>query len=222
MSGLSVRSTVQWSTARWSRTVNPLCWGKVSYARSSLHSNIATNPSQPLEIAHQLNDSNSTIIFIAPALLPAFEKARSHVNTTFPNERIVLLCKPKDKPEGSPFKLISEIFGEPAEPEQFNGRDAQDVAWLGYSSGTTGLPKGVMTTHFNLTSQMQAAVQGIEHLESGLDCVLGVLPMSHVYGLAYLLMMPSRQGVPVVILPRFDEEATLHAIQKVCLPPRYG
>ncbi|TXT14831.1 uncharacterized protein COLE_01024 [Cutaneotrichosporon oleaginosum] len=169
---------------------------------------------QPLEVAHQLNDSNSTFIFIAPALLPAFEKARPHLNAPFPNERIVLLCKPQDKPAGSPYKLITEILGEPAEPEQFNGKDAQEVAWLCYSSGTTGLPKGVMTSHFNLTSQLQAGVLGIEHLESGHDAVLGVLPMSHVYGLAYILMMPSTMGVPVVILPRFDEEATLHIIQK--------
>ncbi|GMK55751.1 hypothetical protein CspeluHIS016_0208070 [Cutaneotrichosporon spelunceum] len=170
---------------------------------------------QPVEIAHQLNDSDATAIFIAPALLPTLEKARPHLTTPMPDERVILLCQPADRPQGgSPFKLVTEIFGEAGEPEQFNGEAAQQVAWLGYSSGTTGLPKGVMTTHFNLTSQMQAGAIGIEHLESGHDCVLGVLPMSHVYGLAYLLMMPTTQGVPVVILPRFDEEATLHVIQK--------
>lgn len=153
-------------------------------------------------------------MLLAPALLPTFEKARQYLNNPFPDDRVVLLCKPQDKPEGSPFKMLTELYGQPTEPEAFDGPNAQTTAWLCYSSGTTGLPKGVMTTHFNLTSQLQTGKQAVEPLVSGTDVVLGVLPMSHVYGLAYLLMMPSVQGVPVVVLPRFEEEAALTVIQK--------
>lgn len=181
----------------------------------AVHSSLVADHSQPTEIAHQINDSGSSLIFLAPALLPTFEKARSHIKTKFPNDRVILLCRPQDKPKNSPYKMITEVYSNPMEPEAFDGTDAQSTAWLCYSSGTTGLPKGVMTTHFNLTSQLQAGKQGLEPLVSGKDVVLGVLPMSHVYGLAYLLMMPLAQGVPVVVLPRFEEEATLSVIQKV-------
>lgn len=183
--------------------------------RNSLRSLLVLTPSQPQELAYQLNDSNASLIFLVPALLPAFEAARPHLRTPIPNERVILLCKPEDKPSGTPHKIITEFYGPPTEHETFDGAQAQATAWICYSSGTTGLPKGVMMSHFNLTSQLQTSAVGVEQLKSGKDVVLGVLPMSHVYGLAFLLMNPMTMGCPVVVLPRFEEVAALSAIQKV-------
>ena len=118
------------------------------------------------------------------------------------------------KPSGSRYKALPELFGEVGVPEKFDGADAQATAFLCYSSGTTGLPKGVMTTHFNLTSQHQCCRVSYPVIESGKDVVLGVLPFSHVYGLAVILMNPLLSGVPVVVLPRWDEIVALKAIER--------
>lgn len=127
---------------------------------------------------------------------------------------MVLLCQPHEKPAGTPYKAVAEILGEAIEPEHFDGAASQETAWMSYSSGTTGLPKGVMTTHYNFTSQLQAANVTYK-LEGGPggDIVLGFLPMSHIYGLTISLMQPLSFGSPVIVLPRFEETQVLKAIE---------
>lgn len=176
----------------------------------------SADTSAPAELAHQVNNSGSTLAFIDPKLLPQFEEARAHFKFDFPASRVILLCKPESKPEGSPYRCVLESFGQPIEPEHFEGSDAQATAWMSYSSGTTGLPKGVMTTHFNLTSQLQAANVSYT-LKGGVDAdvVLGFLPMSHIYGVTLSLFQPLSFGAPVVVLPRFDEIEVLEVIQRV-------
>ncbi|TXT12864.1 hypothetical protein VHUM_01265 [Vanrija humicola] len=166
------------------------------------------------EFAHQVNDSGSTFIFVDPANLATFEKAKALFKHNFSAHRIVLLCRTEDKPKVSPYKSVYELFGEVAPAERFDGQDAQSPAWLCYSSGTTGLPKGVVTTHHNLTSQLQALNVMHEPLKSGKDSVLGILPMSHIYGAIIVLLQPLTVGVPVVVLPKFEEASVYSAIQK--------
>lgn len=65
-----------------------------------------------------------------------------------------------------------------------------------------------------MTSQIQAFNVSCEKLRPQKDVILGILPLSHIYGLALLVHHPLTVGVPVVILPRFEEIAVLKAIQK--------
>lgn len=126
----------------------------------------------------------------------------------------MLLCAPEAKPIASPHKALAELFGARGKAARFDGKDSRATAWLCYSSGTTGLPKGVMTSHHNLTSQLQAVNVAYERLHSGKDVVLGILPFSHIYGLTVVLLQPTTVGVPVVVLPRFEEISVLNAIQQ--------
>jgi len=88
---------------------------------------------------------------------------------------------------------------------------AADVAVMLYSSGTTGMSKGVMLTHRNLVA---AVLQCDSWLPPGDgDTVLAVLPFSHVYGAVILMSLQLRRGVPVVCFPRFDLEGYLRAAQ---------
>lgn len=145
--------------------------------------------------------------------MPKFEASRSLLKRKISNERVLLLCPPSEKPEGCPYKSVFELLGGPAgEPEVFSGDQVHDTVFLCYSSGTTGLPKGVMSTHYNMTSQLEAFNAGGEKLVSGRDKVLGVLPNSHVYGMVIINQRPLRNGVPVVFLPRYEEVAMLRAI----------
>ncbi|CAL9504713.1 4-coumarate--CoA ligase family protein [Streptomyces sp. enrichment culture] len=88
---------------------------------------------------------------------------------------------------------------------------AEDVAALPYSSGTTGLPKGVMLTHRQIATNLAQLDPAITAGPG--DRILAVLPFFHIYGLTALMNAPLRQGATVVVLPRFDLEQFLAAIQ---------
>lgn len=91
---------------------------------------------------------------------------------------------------------------------------ASDVALIPFSSGTTGLPKGVQLTHRNIVAQLAA----LSHpmflpFEDG-DSSLSVLPMVHIAGLVVGLLNPLSQGATVVTLPRFQPKPFLSTMQK--------
>ncbi|KAJ8514441.1 hypothetical protein ONZ45_g7997 [Pleurotus djamor] len=88
--------------------------------------------------------------------------------------------------------------------ERFDGPDAQETALLCYSSGTTGKPKGVMTSHQNLTTLVDMVTVVFPPLVAGKDVMLGVLPFYHIYGAVKLLLFPFVCGIPVVVQTKFD------------------
>lgn len=65
-----------------------------------------------------------------------------------------------------------------------------------------------------MTSQVQGVSLVMEPLQAGRDRVLGILPFSHIYGLTMLIHYPLMVGVPIIVLPRFDEIKVLEVIQK--------
>ncbi|WP_068187808.1 AMP-binding protein [Mycobacterium sp. UM_CSW] len=88
---------------------------------------------------------------------------------------------------------------------------ADHLAVLPYSSGTTGLPKGVMLTHRNLVANA-AQVQPLNIVGPD-DVVLAVLPFFHIYGLSVLLTASLVPRAKLVVMPSFDLAAFLGAIQ---------
>ncbi|MEP6954295.1 MAG: AMP-binding protein [Solirubrobacteraceae bacterium] len=100
--------------------------------------------------------------------------------------------------------------------------DPGDVAALPYSSGTTGLPKGVMLTHRNLVANVLQAT-AVQPVEPD-DTLAGVLPLFHIYGMSVVMNGVLRQGATVVLMARFDLEQFLglieeHQITKAHLVP---
>lgn len=90
----------------------------------------------------------------------------------------------------------------------------QDVAVLQYTGGTTGVPKGAMLTHANLTANMrQAALWFPEHLE-GKERMLGVLPLFHVFAMTCVMNLTLLMGGLIILLPRFDLDQVLQTIDK--------
>ncbi|MCM3869766.1 MAG: AMP-binding protein [Pyrinomonadaceae bacterium] len=83
---------------------------------------------------------------------------------------------------------------------KINGRS--DLVALPYSSGTTGLPKGVMLTHYNLVS-MLCQLEASEAL-TRTDTMICVVPMYHMYGLHVVVNLGLSQGATIVILPRYE------------------
>ena len=101
-----------------------------------------------------------------------------------------------------------------------------DLAVLLYTSGTSGKPKGVMLTHQNLQSNIDAAVQHASL--SATDSVLGVLPQFHSFGLTVLTLLPLRLGAKVVYTARFIPRKLIHLLRKhrptllVAIPSMYA
>jgi acyl-CoA synthetase (AMP-forming)/AMP-acid ligase II len=152
------------------------------------------------ELATQLRDCEARCLFTIPAFM---ERARSAAERAGVREIIVFGAA-----EGAvAFADVVSASGAVPLPTG----DLDDVVALPYSSGTTGLPKGVMLTHRNLVANI-AQSDATLPMAAG-DVVIAVLPFFHIYGLQVILNGGLRAGATLVVLPRFDLETFLRAIQ---------
>ncbi|MEW2305502.1 4-coumarate--CoA ligase family protein [Streptomyces sp. NPDC006655] len=156
----------------------------------------------PEEFAKQLRDSAARwIVTVSPLL----ETARRAAELAGGVEEI-FVC---DSATGHR-SLIDMLATDAPEP-QVDIDPVEDVVALPYSSGTTGVPKGVMLTHRQIATNL-AQLDASVPAGPG-DRVLAVLPLFHIYGLTALMNAPLRKGATVVVLPRFDLATFLAAIQ---------
>jgi long-chain acyl-CoA synthetase len=172
------------------------------------------SPMNPLykerEMAYQLENSEAKAIVILPEMLPLLQVVLSQ--ESLPNLKHVIVMgedAPEDMPGAVSFvRLLRE--SSPKRPRQVEIR-GDDLFALPYSSGTTGLPKGTMLTHRNLTTN---------HLQfltaSGInssDATLLFLPSYHIYGVmltgSFLAV-----GALQVIMERFEMQQVLALCEK--------
>ena len=99
-------------------------------------------------------------------------------------------------------------------------RKSSDLAFLAYSSGTTGLPKGVMLSHGNIVSNVLMLMSGEQqnltwngNADGTGDRIMGFLPFFHIYGLTCLLHQCIVVGWTLVVLPKFDIDTFCRVIQ---------
>lgn len=150
------------------------------------------------EVEHQLDDAEAVVVFTAKGLMPTVEQARANL----PRVRQVYEIE----------ELLMMVASAPDDPEPVEIDPERDIAALPYSSGTTGLPKGVMLSHYNLTSNIRQMI-GTD-LVSDQSVLLAFLPFFHIYGMMVMLNATLAIGASCVVMPRFDAEQTLYLIEK--------
>ena len=163
------------------------------------------------DLKKQLEDSAARILFTSRALEPTWIDAVAGTAV----ERVVTF----DSPGGagtsrSPVGVIpfDELAGTRGTPPPV-AISPDDVVVLPYSSGTTGMPKGVMLTHANLIANI-LQVDGPGHYIDGEDTTVAFLPFFHIYGLTILVFMSLWAGATVVVMPRFELEAYLGLVER--------
>lgn len=154
------------------------------------------------EVNHQLIDAGADIL-VTIAMFA--ETAKEAIKGTGVTEIVVI----GDAPDGT--IPLTDLMGAPLAAQVPVDVDEHVVA-LPYSSGTTGLPKGVMLTHRNLVVNIDQTLVPAD-LEAG-EMTLAFLPFFHIYGLQVLMNIYLTAGGGLVTMPRFDLEMYLDLVCK--------
>jgi acyl-CoA synthetase (AMP-forming)/AMP-acid ligase II len=153
------------------------------------------------ELSHQLADADARMLLTAPAFLETALEAGAQTGC----EVFVL----GDQSGGA--RPFSDLFGDPSDAPDVEV-DGDDIAAILYSSGTTGLPKGVMLSHRNLIVNM---IQSGQVLSVGEDeTTIAVLPFFHCYGLVCILNHGLLAGATIVTMPRFELNQFLATLER--------
>jgi long-chain acyl-CoA synthetase len=89
-----------------------------------------------------------------------------------------------------------------------------DVAVLQYTGGTTGLPKGAMLTHANLTANARQVACWSNEPEDGNECFLAALPFFHVFAMTVIMLCGLEYGAKIIMMPRFELKDCLKTIDR--------
>jgi 4-coumarate--CoA ligase len=159
------------------------------------------NPSYTAEeVKRQLVDAGAVLLVTVPAFL---ETARAGAAGTGVAEIIAIGAAEGATP-------LDALMGPPLRA-QVPVDPATDLLVLPYSSGTTGLPKGVMLTHRSVVGNIAQTVD-IVGVRPGARA-LAFLPYFHIYGMAVLMNYYLARGGVQVTMPRFDLETALRLIE---------
>jgi long-chain acyl-CoA synthetase len=180
----------------------------------------------PRELRHQLQDAGVQALVILDQLLPRYQEVKAEVPVRllvrtgiqdylpFPKNLLypLMLRRKGQAPkalEGIPWRA----FLKRGRPEPV-AVDLDDLALLQYTGGTTGLAKGAMLTHRNLSSNALQVRAWIPDFREGEEVVLGAIPFFHVYGMTVAMNLALLGAAKLVLLPRPEIGPIVEAIEK--------
>jgi acyl-CoA synthetase (AMP-forming)/AMP-acid ligase II len=185
----------------------------VMYACSILGCILSTiNPSYTApELIHHINDSGAVLLFTRDYLLPYVQQCQAVCK----HLKRVVLIDPLRPVAGSEYyhQLIAST-GYKIKVPKVTYNCKQDTVLLPYSSGTTGLPKGVELTHYNLVANVLQRMQDQYDNPVRNECVLAVLPFYHIFGNTVSMNCSLWRGCNVVVLPSFVPDVFCRCIEK--------
>ena len=174
------------------------------------------------ELAHQIQDTQAAVLLSHPDLLPtAIDSAQ---RAGLPKERVFSFSD-EISPKINGTLDWRDILGNDEEASRYRwdaliGEEAVNtVATINYSSGTTGLPKGVCVSHHNLVANLEQSYymrhtyNGSKNPNSAKDRWIGFLPLYHAFGQLYACLLATKMEVPIYIMRSFAFEDFLRIIQ---------
>jgi acyl-CoA synthetase (AMP-forming)/AMP-acid ligase II len=172
------------------------------YAALSAGAVVTTiNPmATPADVAGQLEHSRARWLVTTPELL---EKSALAVAVAEIEEVFVFGVAER----ATPFAALRQEDG----PMDEVAVSPDDVAVLPYSSGTTGLPKGVVLTHGGLVANLCGTARA--HSVGADDVIVAVLPFFHIYGMQVTMNLGLAAGATIVTMPRFELESFLRILE---------
>lgn len=148
------------------------------------------------EIKYQLNDSKGEYIIVESEFIPMLESIKPELRY------LRTIIEIGDKAKEVSFNRLIDESSEELEPVDIN---KDDLAFLFYTGGTTGIPKGVMLTHWNVLFSCESIRATLEREDEVKEevCVLIFLPLFHVNAMMSLIISLYR-GVKVALLKKFS------------------
>ncbi|KAF9892990.1 hypothetical protein FE257_012401 [Aspergillus nanangensis] len=177
------------------------------------------------ELEYQLRDSEATFVLTSAEGLEVTLKAAEKVG--LPRERVLLFGTPYAQEQPSSSRGIrpwTDIWASVEEAKNWNWERISSqteamstTAVINYSSGTTGFPKGVELTHYNIISNAEQIISKRtlapntpsghahkERLDTSGERWLAAVPMYHAFGQSYFCVIAPRLAAKVYIMPKFD------------------
>lgn len=183
------------------------------------------------ELAHQFNDSGSKLLITLDLLAKRMVDLRSQTRI-----KTIIYTSIGDYlpfPKNLLFPLVGKKKGLAADvapaPDLLKWKDVlaqhaptpaavalsfDDIAMLQYTGGTTGVSKGVMLTHGNLSKQVQGIRAWFPRFQKGEEIMLGALPFFHVFGLSVAMNFAIYMGWGDILVPKPQPEPLLETIGK--------
>jgi len=183
------------------------------------------------ELAHQIKDSGTSIM-VTMDLVQLHSKVASLVGKT-PLKKLVV-CKMHEilpSTKGMLFKLLKRkeqiklvegdtqlsfdkliTLGKIEAPRPIDPKT--EIAVLQYTGGTTGVPKGAVLTHANVSANVEQLVQWMGQLDERDDKMLCVLPFFHVFGMTVAMLVGIAHRAELILLPRFEIKQVINVMEK--------
>jgi long-chain acyl-CoA synthetase len=157
------------------------------------------------ELEHIVTDSGPKAFIGAGPYLEEISKVIKKIEEG-PSIRLAL-----DAPKGSGFQDLEDIFSTDLSFST-HPTDDNDTFNILYTSGTTGIPKGVMLSHWNLgrNARILALMRGTIEPDT---VVIGVLPLYHIYGITSVMNVSMYLGLTIHLFPHFEPEGVIRVIE---------
>jgi long-chain acyl-CoA synthetase len=183
------------------------CWEWIVSYYGALKTGAVINPINvmltPGEVEFVANDCSTTVV------IASHEKALSIQGVKEKSQvRELIAFGDETLPEG--VLSFNRMLADSDDEFQISGIDPDSLSTIGYTSGTTGHPKGACLSHRNIL--LNVAMTALMHQRSDKDTVVTALPCPHVYG-NVVMSGAIQNGMTLVLHPAFDEKAILQSIQ---------
>lgn len=162
------------------------------------------------ELQYILNDSGAETIIAYDAFYPRIKNVRS--DTSLKNVVLFVLGQPIGTTDENALMAEELMKKYPPAFSQVPVDMDNDVAVFQYTGGTTGVSKGAMLTHRNITANVLQMIEWMPQMEFGQERILSILPFFHSYGMTACMNISIVNASTMILLPRFEIKECLEAI----------